>query len=72
MVITSDQFLDWLVAQGVIGSGDYISRVIIDAQSGEPIHVYIQRYGDKRLIGNPLSAGLADDLRTSFARGEGE
>lgn len=49
-VIRSDHFADALVAAGVIASGDKIRRVVIDANAGEAVVMYVERFGDERLL----------------------
>jgi hypothetical protein len=39
-----------LVAADVIRDGEHISRVVIDAKEGEPVRMYVERFGDERLL----------------------
>jgi hypothetical protein len=49
-MIHSRAFLQALVDAGVISTEDRVRRVIIDAAVQEPVVVYVERYGDKRLL----------------------
>ena len=48
--ITSDKFHAALVAAGVIREGEHIRRIVIDAQAGYAIVMYLERLGDDRLL----------------------
>jgi hypothetical protein len=48
--ITPYAFHAALVAAGVIRDGEYISRIVIDAQVSQPVRMYIERLGDERLL----------------------
>jgi hypothetical protein len=44
------KFLEALRDAGIISEGDYISRVVIDAGVRDAVKVYVERYGDDRLL----------------------
>lgn len=48
--ITSDRFHAALVEAGVVRSGEYIRRIVIDAQAGHVVVVHVERIGDTRLL----------------------
>jgi len=48
--ITSDEFLQALVNADVVRKGEHIRRVVIDAQYGEAIVIYVERFGDARIL----------------------
>jgi hypothetical protein len=42
--------LDALKAAGIVRDGDYVRRVIIDINAECAVVVYVERYGDERLL----------------------
>ncbi len=42
--------LDALKEAGIIRDGDYVRRVIIDINTDCAVVVYVERYGDERLL----------------------
>jgi hypothetical protein len=48
-VIHGKEFIDALLAAGVVDIEDKVSRVIIDARVDNVVVVYVERYGDERL-----------------------
>jgi len=49
-LVTSRRFQDWLVAAGVIPKDAAVRRVVIDANMNDPIKVYVELYGSRRMI----------------------
>jgi hypothetical protein len=43
-------FLQALVDAGIIQLGDYVRRVVIDAAVDSAVTVYVERYGDARML----------------------
>jgi hypothetical protein len=43
-------FYQALVDAGVIRKGEFIRRIVIDAEMNEPVKLYTERYGDERLL----------------------
>jgi hypothetical protein len=59
-VIQGRVFLEHLVAVGVIGPGDKITRVVIDAPFDGSVVIYVERLGDERLLAvAPTLSGVA-------------
>jgi hypothetical protein len=48
--ITARAFHDALVAAGVIRAGEFITRIVIDAQVGYPVVIHVERQGDERML----------------------
>lgn len=48
--VTSDAWFKSLIAADVFRDGESVRRVVIDAQAGEAIVIYVERFGDTRLI----------------------
>lgn len=48
--ITAKRFHDALVSAGVIRANEYYRRIVIDAQQGEAVVIYAERYADERLL----------------------
>ena len=48
--IHANAFHKALVAAGVIREDESIRRIVIDAQAGAPVVMYVERYGDERLL----------------------
>jgi hypothetical protein len=46
----SDGFWRALVAAGVFREDEFIRRIVIDVQVGEPVVMYVERDGDERLL----------------------
>ena len=51
-IITGDMFLDWLAER--IPLPKETRRVIIDAEIGHPLHIYVDRFGTEALIKGPI------------------
>jgi hypothetical protein len=49
-IITTAAFWRALVDAGVFREDETIRRVVIDAQAGEPVVMYVERWGDERLL----------------------
>ena len=49
-MITGDKFVAALVVAGILHETARIRRVVIDASAGEFIKIYVERYGDDRLL----------------------
>lgn len=48
--IHSNKFHAALVAAGVIRADEYYRRIVIDAQQGQAVVIYAERYADERLL----------------------
>jgi hypothetical protein len=50
--ITSEEFMDALAAAHVVRDTDVntISRIVIDARRGYAVQIYLERFGDQRLL----------------------
>jgi hypothetical protein len=46
----SSEFARHLEAAGVVDDLSTVRRVVVDAVAGEPVMVYIVRFGDERLL----------------------
>jgi len=56
--ILSNVFGQALADAGIIEDIDSVQRIVIDAQAGEPLMIYVQRFGDERWLDvAPLAAG---------------
>lgn len=65
-LIMSDKFVDALAKAGVIHEPEHTRRVVIDCQVGEVPVIYVERFGDVRLVEvAPLLTGI--ELRTASA-----
>jgi hypothetical protein len=49
-VLGADEFGRALVAAGVLPSIDGVRRIVIDAQAGHIVVVYVEHLGDERLL----------------------
>lgn len=49
-MIHGRKFLEALTAAGIISQEDHIRRVIIDAGVNTAVVIYVERYGDERLL----------------------
>lgn len=49
-MIHSKAFQQALIDAGVIRTEDRVRRVVIDVQVGEAVKLYVERYGDERLL----------------------
>ena len=43
-------FLDWLIAAGIVPKDAPVRRVVIDAACDTPIFVYVELYGTDKMI----------------------
>jgi hypothetical protein len=50
MLIHSKSLFDALVKAGVVREDERIRRVVIDAQVGSAVRIYVDRFGDERLL----------------------
>lgn len=41
---------EWLRAAGITAEGDKVRRVVIDIKAGDAVKVYVERYGDTRML----------------------
>ena len=48
--ILAETFARALEAAGVLDNFDTTKRVVIDANAGDVVMVYVERYGDERLL----------------------
>lgn len=61
---TGRAFAKALEEAGVVTDLNTIERIVIDVQASEPVHVYVQRFGDSRLLDafkGPLGMMLAEN-----------
>jgi hypothetical protein len=58
-LIHGREFLEALAEAGVIRNEDHVRRVIIDAAVDTAVVIYVERYGDDRLLSVAL-ASLAE------------
>ena len=49
-IIQGKRFIDALLAAGVVTPGERVTRVVIDARVDHITTVYVERYGDERLL----------------------
>ena len=49
-VVTGNEFLLLVEKAGVLVFGDKVRRVVIDADVSEPLVMYVERYGDERIL----------------------
>jgi hypothetical protein len=49
-VITTNTFWRALVDAGVFREDETISRIVIDAKAGDAVIMYVERWGDTRLL----------------------
>jgi hypothetical protein len=50
VIILGRKFLEALAAAGIISVDDHIRRVIIDASLDSAVTMYVERFGDERLL----------------------
>jgi hypothetical protein len=48
--ITGRTFLESLIEAGIIRRDDFVRRVVVDASVDNSLIVYVERYGDDRLL----------------------
>ena len=48
--LSSLEFLEQLAAHEIIDEADSVRRVVIDAKAGSVVQIYVERYGDERLL----------------------
>jgi hypothetical protein len=48
--IMSEAFGQALADAGIIHDPDKVSRIVIDAQQGRAVMLYVERFGDERLL----------------------
>lgn len=49
-VITSEAFAGALAGAGIIHDVSRVRRIVIDAEAGHVVRVYVERFGDERLL----------------------
>jgi len=49
-IITSDGLLKWFKECGLISSEQRARRVVIDAETGEAVRVYVELYGTTEML----------------------
>lgn len=49
-LLSSDAFWEALIEAGVVQRGDATRRIVIDAQVRENVVIYVERFGDERLL----------------------
>ncbi|HWD45896.1 MAG TPA: hypothetical protein VHM23_19660 [Actinomycetota bacterium] len=49
-VVSTKAFYQALVAAGVLREDETIRRVVIDANAGDVVVMYVERWGDERLL----------------------
>ena len=58
-LVTSDKFVQALADAGIIHEPKRVRRVVIDCQPGEVPIIYVERFGDERLVElAPLLTGI--------------
>jgi hypothetical protein len=67
-VIGGEAFAKALADAGIIRDLDKVSRVVIDARAGHVVVLYVERYGDERLL---KVAQSLDGIEVSSAPAEG-
>lgn len=50
MIISGSDFVTKLIEAGVVKHGDKLRRVVIDAVIGQPVKLYVERFGDDRML----------------------
>jgi hypothetical protein len=48
--IIGDDFFKALLAADVFRDGEGVRRVVIDAQAGHALIIYVERFGDERIL----------------------
>lgn len=54
--VRANDFLNALAAAGILSEGELIRRVVIDAEIGKMVMLYVERFGDARLLA--VASGL--------------
>lgn len=49
-VIHGTKFIEALLESGVIAKDERVRRIVIDASATEAVVMYVERYGDSRLL----------------------
>lgn len=49
-ILADELVKSWAEALGVDIPGDHVRRIVIDAEHGCPVMIYVERYGDERLL----------------------
>jgi hypothetical protein len=49
-IITTEKFWRALVDAGVFREDEKVRRIVIDAQAGDAVVMYVERWGDERLL----------------------
>lgn len=58
-IVLSEAFFDALRASDVFRDGERVRRVVIDARAGEAVLIYVERFGDRRIVDvAPALAGI--------------
>lgn len=55
-VIRANDFLNALATAGILSEHELIRRVVIDAEIGKMVMLYVERFGDARLLA--VASGL--------------
>jgi hypothetical protein len=50
MLIHSKSLFEALVKAGVVREDEQIRRIVVDAQAGSAVRIYVDRFGDERLL----------------------
>jgi len=48
--IKSDALIDWFVKSGLIGPDQAARRVVIDAETGSAVRVYVELFGTTKML----------------------
>lgn len=59
-LLKGSRFIDWLKAAGICSESDHVRRVVIEATADDVVTIYIERYGDERMltVGRPDLSGV--------------
>jgi hypothetical protein len=66
--ITSEKFGQALADAGVIADASLVRRIVIDAEAGKPLMVYVEYFGDSRWLDVARFVGKVEVI-TSSANG---
>lgn len=50
MTIKSEKFAQALADAGIIADSTLVRRIVIDAQAGKPLMVYVEYFGDRQWL----------------------
>ena len=54
-VIKAEKFGQALAEAGIVKDLDYVRRIVIDAEAGNAVKIYVERFGDERLLNVALT-----------------